>query len=342
MRKTVLTFVIAAALAAPAAAQSRDAIRTVVRAKVESAKVVRYQGRDREEQTERSTRTLHIGSDGEISLGNIAGDITVTRGSGDATLEIVKTAHGRTADDAREMLALVGVEVTERGTRAEVRAQYPDDRERRNNRRNINVSVAYTVTAPPGTRITATSISGSIKVADIKGDLTLTSISGGVRVANAGRIAAAKSVSGPVEIVDTEIDGSVQAESISGDIVLRKVRARRLELSVVSSNVMMQDLQCERVEAHTISGDVEYRGALAKNGRYEFSSHSGEVRIVLSGDTGFELNANSFSGVVRSDLPLTLRGRDPGRQRALHGTYGDGSAVLDVTTFSGRVVISKR
>ena len=74
---------------------------------------------------------------------------------------------------------------------------------RRNNRRNINVSVAYTVTAPAGTRLTIGSVSGNIKVSDIKGDLSANSISGDVRIANAGRIAAAKSISGDVEIADT-------------------------------------------------------------------------------------------------------------------------------------------
>jgi hypothetical protein len=75
------------------------------------------------------------------------------------------------------------------------------------------------------------------------------------------------------------------------------------------------------------------------------------VRIILSGDTGFELDANSFSGSIRSDLPLTAstggtggagrndRGR---RQHAVRGIYGNGSAVLHATTFSGSVVISKR
>jgi hypothetical protein len=30
------------------------------------------------------------------------------------------------------------------------------------------------------------------------------------------------------------------------------------------------------------------------------------------------------------------------RRRSLRGVYGDGSAVLEVTTFSGSVVVSKR
>lgn len=349
MQKTVLSLLTIAAIAAPsapAAAQTMERVRTIVHTEIARARAGLYrQGRDREEQTERLTKVVKIGATGELAVGNIAGDIIVTRGNGsEASIDIVKTARGRTVDDARDMLRLVTIDVTERNGRAEVQTRYPDDRERRNNRRNINVSVAYTIVAPPGTRLTIGSISGSIKVTDIKGDLALNSISGTVRIANAGRIASAKSISGGVEIVDTQIDGGVNAESISGAITLRRVRAQRMELGVISGNVVLEDVQCDRVKAHSISGDVEFTGTLARNGRYELTSHSGEVRIRVSGGTGFELDANSFSGSVRSDLPLTLRGGDAGergRRRALRGVYGDGSAVLDVTTFSGSIVISK-
>jgi DUF4097 and DUF4098 domain-containing protein YvlB len=110
--------------------------------------------------------------------------------------------------------------------------------------------------------------------------------------------------------------------------------------------VQVEDVQCDRVEAHSISGDVEFSGALARGGRYEITSHSGSVRVGVAGNTGFELEANSFSGSVRSDLTLanmsTGDDRGPMRRRALRGVYGDGSAVLNVTTFSGSVVIAKR
>lgn len=346
MPKTVLACLGLAALigAAPAGAQPRSDTSRPVSARVETVRLYQ-QGRNRDEQTERLTKTLRIGATGELDVSNVAGDIAVTRSGGsEATIEIVKTSRGRTPEDAREMLGLVQVEITERNGRAEVKTRYPgEDETRRNNRRNVNVSVAYTITAPANTRLTIGSISGSIKVTDILGDLALNTISGAVRVANAGRIATAKSISGTVEIVDTQIDGTVEAESISGDVLLRKVRARRLGLGTVSGNVTVQDVQCDRVEAHSVSGNVEFGGALAKSGRYDLSSHSGTIRVVVSGDAGFELDANSFSGSVRSDLPLTLRGRDDrGRQRAVRGVYGDGSALLHVTTFSGSIVIARR
>lgn len=350
LRQIVSTLLTLAALAAPA--RSVDAqpfperVRTVTRERV-TARAVWYQ-QGREEQSERQTKTVKLGANGELSIGNISGDITVTRASGnDATLDIVKTARARTADEAKEQLGLVQVSIVERNGRAEVKTVYPQgDEMRRNNRRNVNVSVSYTVSAPAGTRLTLASISGSIKVTDIKGDLTANSISGAVRIANAGRIAKTQSVSGDVEITDTQIDGAVEAQSISGSVVMRNVTARTVDLGSISGGLVVHDVQCERIEAHTISGSVDFAGSLAKNGRYELNSHSGEIRLALGGNTGFELQAESFSGSVRSDLPVTLQGdrgegRGP-RRRALRGVYGDGSAILDLTTFSGSIVISKR
>ena len=132
------------------------------------------QRQDSREQVERTTRTLRVGANGEVQLTNIAGDILITRGSGnDVAVEIVKTARGRDDADARELLQLVTVEITERSGRAEVRAHYPDGEERRrNNRRNINVQVAFNVTAPDHVRIRAASISGSITTKDFHGEIS--------------------------------------------------------------------------------------------------------------------------------------------------------------------------
>jgi DUF4097 and DUF4098 domain-containing protein YvlB len=345
MRHTSIALLALASLAVPAHAQTLpDEIRAVVRSRVETLRTVRYQ-QGRQEQTDRQTKTVKIGADGELTLANIAGDIVVTRtGGGEATIEIVKTSRARTVEEARELLGLVTVTVTERAGRAEVRTQYPRDEDRRNNRRNMNVSVAYNVSAPANTRLTIGSVSGSIKVSDIKGDLSANSISGAVRISNAGRIGGAKSISGDVEIVDTETDGAVEVQSISGAVLLRKVTARRVEVGSVSGSVVVQDVQCDRVEAHSVSGNVEFAGALAKGGRYALNSHSGDVRIAIGGGTGFEVEANSFSGSVRSDLALTLQSSGERRpvRRTLRGVFGDGSAVLDITSFSGSVVITKR
>lgn len=356
--KRLLAYLVAAVVAVPLLPDTvnaqvypeRISIAAKVRTAVEVARAYQRRTRDdnREEQTERTTKVVRLGTDGALALGNIAGDITVTRGGGsDATIEIVKTARGRTPEDARALLALVPVEITEREGRADVKTRYPSGEEqRRNNRRNINVSVAYTVTAPAGTRVTINSISGNIRLTDIKGDINANSISGNVRIAGGGRIGTAKTISGTVEISETQTDGPVAGSSVSGDVVFRRVTARRMDGGSVSGNIKLEDVQCDRVNAQTTSGSVWFTGALARNGRYELNAFSGEVRVVLSGNTGFEVDATSFSGEVRSELTITTRGNSQpdrrGRRTTLSGTYGDGAAVLALQTFSGSIVISKR
>jgi DUF4097 and DUF4098 domain-containing protein YvlB len=302
----------------------------------------RQQGR--QEQTERTTRTVRIGATGELDVANVSGDILITRGQGqDAVIEIVKTARAQTAEDARALLGLVQVEVNERAGRAEVRTRYPSGDEMRNqNRRNVNVSVTYTIAAPAGARVTARSVSGSVAARDLQGELVLETVSGGVTIINGKRVVSAKSISGNVEVTGADTDGGIVASSVSGTVAVRKAKARSLSLETVSGNVVLEEVAAERAELKTVSGNATFSGPLAAGGRYVLTSHSGNVRVTLNGDTGFELEASSFSGSVRSDFPLTGSNGNRGRRQTVRGVFGNGSAVLDLTTFSGSIIVAKQ
>jgi DUF4097 and DUF4098 domain-containing protein YvlB len=350
MRKTAFTILALAALAAtaaPSAAQVPDErIRVVTRSLTAVPRVSMYQ-RGGEELTDRQTRSFKVGERGDVDASNIAGNITITRASGnEIVVETIKRSRSRSADEAKEMLAAVQVEVTERNGHIEVRTQYPRGDGHRGGRRNFNVSVDINITAPASTRVVARSISGDMKATDIKGELSLETISGNVTIAGANRVANAKTLSGDVTITDTQSDGTIDANSVSGNVTLRKARARGLDLGSVSGTISVQDVDCERADLHSFSGDVEFGGSLAKNGRYDMKSHSGNIRLAIAGNTGFDVEASTFSGSVRSDLPLQTSGAEPasdgGRRRSLRGTYGDGSAVIAITAFSGNVIISKR
>jgi DUF4097 and DUF4098 domain-containing protein YvlB len=340
--RTLLTLLVAGVIAAgpePAAAQDSSARerRDSPRSSAPS------QRQDSREQTERTTRTFRGGQ--ELLLSNVAGDINITRGGNEITVEIIETARGRDDADAKEMLQIVDVEILERNNRVEVRTRYPQgDEMRRNNRRNVNVWVTYNVTAPAGSRVRATSISGSIMARDIRGEVSAESVSGTVRIINGGRVASAKSISGNVEVVESEIDGSLNASTASGSVVLRKVKARQVQAGSISGDVVLEDVDAQQVEGQTVSGSVKFGGALARGGRYEFTSHSGSVTAALGGNAGFEIEATSFSGSIRSDFSFGTSG-DPERgrpRRSLRGVVGDGSSVVELTTFSGSIVIAKR
>ena len=345
MRSRTLASFALAVLAMPAVAAAQpDPPRRPPRVIVGQA-----QGRDqrdgREEQRETLTKTVRLGSNGVFDISNLSGSIEFRRGGGnEAVIELTKIARARTVEEAREMLSLVVVEITGHGERAEVKTHYPTAQH--GNRRNINVSVNFNITVPQNTRVRATTLSGNLKATDIRGELSLTTTSGSVQITNASRITAAKSTSGNVELTNVDSDVALDAGTLSGNVILKQVKARRIQAGSVSGGVVAQDVETDRLEAQTVSGDVHFSGPLAKSGRYELKTHSGNVRAEIAGRTGFELDANTFSGGVHTDLTIqgaqASGGREGARRKSVRGTVGDGSAVLNVTTFSGNVYVVKR
>jgi DUF4097 and DUF4098 domain-containing protein YvlB len=343
MRSTILLVLAACVAGAPATAQGPDHHRVVVRERDRVAAVGAYQGRNRgPEQTDRFSRRVRIGRDGRFSISNVAGDITVTGGSGDeVSIEAVKRTRGD-----RSQLGRVRIDVDERPGRVEVRTEYERDWRDRSG----DVSVDYTVSVPSSAAVDVKSVSGIAKVSNVQGAVRAESVSGDVVTSGTPRLEFAKTVSGDVSLGGVTTDGDLAATSVSGSLSARGLKARGIELGSVSGNINVSDASCERLDGKTVSGNIEYAGSLAKAGRYNINSHSGTIRLTLTGSTGFELIANTFSGNVRSDLPLTIGGsladRDDRRRggpgRAIRGTFGDGSASLMIRTFSGDIVIAKR
>jgi DUF4097 and DUF4098 domain-containing protein YvlB len=208
--------------------------------------------------------------------------------------------------------------------------------------------VDYTIGVPAGTAVTLKSVSGDLSITNVKGEVRVEAISGNVTVTNTPNVTIAKTVSGDVTARDIGTETTLVLGTVSGTVIGTGLRVRTLEAGSVSGDVRLSGSQVERLEARSVSGNIEFDAPLVKSGRYEFTSHSGNVRLVLSGNTGFELDADTFSGSVRSDLPVTLRALGNtessrrGSNRAIRGTYGDASAILSVRSHSGSVVITKK
>ena len=263
-----------------------------------------------------------------------------------ASIEAIKTARGATAEEAREMLALVpGRHHRARHARRSAHALSRRRRLRRNNRRNINVSVAYNVAAPEGTRIIVKSISGNISVRDIKG---------GAHARDRQRQRSAsptpgasvngRSISGDIEIVDTKVEGALEAGTISGTVRLRRAdrpepRAQLGERQRGARGRHGRARRRRRPSAATSRSPATCsRTAATSSPRTPATSAWPSPR-----GTGFQVEATSFSGSINTDIPVTMSGGQTGRRsRALRGTAGDGGAVLDLTTFSGSIIIIKR
>lgn len=300
------------------------------------------------EQIDKVSQTIKVGDNAGVDLNHLAGDIRVTAGSGsEIKIDATKRVRHRNPDEAKRLLEALRVEINNFSGRVEVRTIYP---RRGSFGNNISATVDYVIAVPPNATVALKSISGDISVTNVKGEVRAETVSGDVNLTGTPNVALAKTISGDVTARDIGTETSLVLSTVSGSVIGTGLRARSVEAGSVSGDVRLIGSQIDRVEAKSLSGNIEFDAPLAKGGRYEFTSHSGNVRILVSGNTGFDLDADTFSGNVRSDLPVTLRGigrasddpRSRGSKRAVRGTYGDGSAFLAVRSHSGSVVISKK
>jgi DUF4097 and DUF4098 domain-containing protein YvlB len=311
------------------------------------------------EQIEKVSQSFKVGDGAGVDLSHLAGDIRVTAGSAsEIKVEATKRVRHRDPEQAKRLLEALRVDINNFNGRVEVRTIYP---RRGSFGNNLSASVDYVITVPPNATVALKSISGDVSVTNVKGEVRAETVSGDVNISGTPNVALAKTISGNVTARDIGTQTSLILSTVSGTVIGTGLRVRSLEAGSVSGDVRLVGSEIERLEAKSVSGNIEFDAPLAKGGRYEFTSHSGNVRVVLSGNTGFELDADTFSGNVRSDVPVTLRaiGRSDATatstatrngtrivnrvsNRAVRGVYGDGGAYLLVRSHSGTVVIARK
>jgi DUF4097 and DUF4098 domain-containing protein YvlB len=352
MQIRVVPYVLAAVLLPIGAAEAAVTLRGLIIERDEhprSAWFERYQeSRQGPEQVDKFSQTIKVGDGATLDLSHLSGDVRVTGGGGsEIRIDAIKRVRHRDQAEGRRLLEALRVDVTHLNSRVEVRTVYPRRTSGRGN--SLSASVDYVIAVPAGATVALKSISGDLSVSNVRGEVRAEAISGNVTITNTPNVSLAKTVSGDVVARDIGTETALILSAISGNIVATGLKVRTLEAGTVSGDVRLAGSQIERLEARALSGNIEFDAALIKNGRYEFTSHSGDVRLILSGNTGFELDADTFSGSVRSDLPVTLRtvgqtrsGERRGSARAIRGTYGDASAILSVRSHSGSVVITKK
>ena len=292
------------------------------------------------EYTENFSRTVRIGRTGALDLQNVAGDISVTGGGGDdVRIDAVKRVRHPNEAEAKALLSEIAIEVADRGGRVEVRTEYP-------RRRNWSGGVDFTLSVPRDASVSLRSVSGTVKVTNINGELRAETVSGDIITMTAKKLRVAKTVSGDVEISESEAD-ELSLGSVSGDVVVNRLKGSGFDAQSVSGDLRLTDVEIDHASIRSVSGDIDYSGRLARNGRYQFQSHSGDIRVTPADARGFAIEASTFSGDVRSDYALTLQTSPgnsftPGRNRSVRGSFGDAGATLTLQSFSGDIVIVKR
>ena len=278
------------------------------------------------------------GGDGiTLDVLNMAGDIVVVGGKGrEGTLSIVRRTRGA-GPNVDALLKAHDVVVTEHGNRVAVRTTGP----RTSGGRPMpgRVLTNYEISLPDGTALELKNMQGNVRLRNVAGDVRVEAMAGDVVAEALSRVRMLRSMSGDVMLSRSVIDGDANLQSVSGNVIAEAVKAASLTLGTISGTVQIREALADRTLARTVSGNIEYASMPRKAGRYEFKTHAGDIFVFAPRGGGFEFEASTLKGEVKSDVPT-----EPGTAgtRQVRGSVGDGSAFFDLTTFAGDIKVIKK
>jgi hypothetical protein len=211
-------------------------------------------------------KTYTLNSGGQIRIGNISGDISVTGYDGNAVV-VTGTKEGRDSDK-------VEVEDLSTGNTVDVRVKYPKHC-------NCEASINFKVQVPRSISYNfegINSVSGEVEIQGVSGDIKAASVSGEVHVKDVSGSVNASSVSGSVEVEIDRLSGKddMKFSSVSGSV-----------------NVKMPANLDADVEMSTMSGSLKTDFPLEVQKEKYGPHHSAKGRL---GDGSRRLRMSSVSG----------------------------------------------
>ena len=184
-----------------------------------------------------------------------------------------------------------------------------------------------------GSAVAATE-SGDIDAASIKRGLSANSSSGDVNATDVeGGKVECKSVSGDVQVngIGAVAPVDIVVESVSGDVSLTGASGN-IALKAVSGDIQADELVANRVQAQTVSGNVELKVHSQFSGTMQVSTVSGDVTLGLPLDTNARVSMSTTSGDLRCDHDASSV---IAAETLWQGQIGTGAGTVNIQTISG-------
>lgn len=190
------------------------------------------------------------------------------------------------------------------------------------------VEANFQLVVPEETELQLRTQTGLILVEQVSGDMKLQSVAGDVHLKEVSGYVIVKTASG--SLVCTGCTGKLDFNSISGS-------AQILQSSPTSLNLM------------TTTGNILYDGEFRRMGLYTMNSGRGLVEVRFSRGDSFDLKASTYRGTVDNQASEVLQPDTHTKHhsvssmaKSLWVTMGQGSARVEVSSYSGTIRIVKR
>ena len=195
-----------------------------------------------------------------------------------------------------------------------------------------NISIDYDITLPKASTLKAGTGSGDMQIHDLDSGVSASSGSGDIKVQNIGANSKLETGSGSIDA--NGVRGAVYLETGSGDIRVQQTAAGDVKAQTGSGSIRANGV-AGGLKAGTGSGNIEINGQPTSD--WKLDTGSGSIHLGLGSGAKFTLNAETGSGTVHVDQPISMQG-DLNKHH-IRGVVNGGGPTIHAETGSGNITI---
>jgi len=270
------------------------------------------------------SETYPIGPGADVDIDVLSGTVTIVAGS-EGLVEVTGTLG-----DGVESLEIDG---DEDGVYIEV--EYDEDYHG-----TQQVDTDLTIRVPAGSTLTVETVSASISVDGVTGELDLESVSGNVDIATMPAALDVETVSGNIYVASAPADSDVS--SVNGKIEIQAVGGS-IDIENVSGDSMIHGGVIDDGDLESVSGNITCHAIPGPDGRLDIETMSGIITLVIDSSLTASFDLSTFSGSIENQIgpePRRTSKYTPGKE--LYFNTGSGGPSISLESFSGSIKLITR
>ena len=263
--------------------------------------------------------THRVAADATIHVENLAGKL-VFQGWGQAAVEV----RGVLGDGVERL----DIEEEEDGLYIEV--VWDEDF---HGRQQTNTDL--TIMIPANGSLSVGTVSASISVEGIFGEVELETVSGAVAISGSPSTLDVENVSGKI-VVENAPPGT-SLESVSGQIEIQSASGR-FDAENVSGSVVIRGGSLAGADIETVSGNITCHAVPGMDGDVDMETMSGTIELVVDAGAPASYELSTFSGAINNEIgpePRRTSKYTPGKELSFN--TGPGGPEISLSSFSGTI-----
>ena len=265
-----------------------------------------------------------IGPGAEVDVDVLSGTVTIVAGSS-GVVEV-----SGTLGDGVESLEIDG---DEDGVYIEV--EYDEHYHGKQ-----QVDTDLTIRVPAGVVLTVETVSATISVDGVTGELDLESVSGNVDIATMPAALDVETVSGNISVASAPADSDVS--SVSGHIEIQTAGGS-IDVENVSGKILIHGGVIDDGDLESVSGDITCHAMPGADGSLDIETMSGVITLVIESTLVASFDLSTFSGSIENQVgpePRRTSKYTPGKELCFN--TGTGGPSISLESFSGSIKLITR